>query len=222
MTSTHMHTDAVAQTEARLHAMQHTIDSTYSERVTFDNGDHATLTVEDPNYVTVRGHLAGETIDVDLRADVADENGYLLINGNSPDALWNLEPAPAARLGHAMIGAATAARTDLRELAQLAPLEDTTDPAHGQRVDLDDGHADIDTPGEHVELTVTLAGRITTGIALTAAEAAQIGEALTAAARRAHTAQARVDLAGVDTVTDLFRAQETGVPASAPIEQVTR
>lgn len=83
---------------------------TYSETARFDNGDHATLTVEDPNYVTVRGHLAGETIDVDLRADVADADGYLLINGNSPDALWNLPPDQARRLGHAMIGAATAAR----------------------------------------------------------------------------------------------------------------
>lgn len=91
------------------------------------------------------------------------------------------------------------------------------------RVALDGGHADIDVPGEHVEVTVTLGGRASIGLALSADEAAQIGAALTAAAHRAHVAQAaQIDLEGVETVTDLWRrAAETGVPASALIEQVT-
>lgn len=92
--------------------MEHTTVPDYSERVTFDNGDHATLAVEDPGYVEVRGHLAGEHIDVSLRADAAEEDGHQLLNGNSPDARWNLASARAARLGHAMIAAATPARLD--------------------------------------------------------------------------------------------------------------
>lgn len=93
-----------------------------------------------------------------------------------------------------------------------------------QRVPLDGGHADIDVPGEHVEVTVTLGARAVLGLALSPIEARKIGEALTAAAHLAHVTQAaQLDLEGVDTVTDLFRAsQETGVPASALIEQVTR
>lgn len=83
---------------------------TYSERIVFTDGDHVTLTVEDPNYVEVRGRIAGETFDISLRSDAAAENGHLLVNGTSPDALWNLEPGRARRFGHALIGAAAAAR----------------------------------------------------------------------------------------------------------------
>lgn len=97
-------------------------------------------------------------------------------------------------------------------------------PAYSERIALDGGHADIEVPGEHVELTVTLGGRATIGLALSPAEADQIGQALRDAAHRAHVAQAaQIDLEGVETVTDLWRrAAETGVPASALIEQVGR
>lgn len=97
-------------------------------------------------------------------------------------------------------------------------------PAYSERIALDGGHADIEVPGEHVELTVTLGGRATIGLALSPAEADQIGQALRDAAHRAHVEQAaQIDLEGVETVTDLWRrAAETGVPASALIEQATR
>lgn len=149
----------------------------YSERIAFTDGDHVTLTVEDPHYVTARGRIAGENFDVDLRADAADADGYLLINGNSPDALWNLPPDRARRLGHAMIGAARAARLAVPDGPHDAPPT-------SQRIALDDGHADVDTPGEHVELTVTLGDRACLGIALSPREAQQVGQALTAAAHR--------------------------------------
>lgn len=93
-----------------------------------------------------------------------------------------------------------------------------------ERVALDGGHADVEAVETAVELTMVLGARTALGMALSPVEARRIGEALTAAAHRAHVAQAaQLDLEGVDTVTDLFRAsQETGVPASALIEQVTR
>lgn len=96
-------------------------------------------------------------------------------------------------------------------------------PAYSERIALDGGHADLEVIDQHVEVTVTLGGRATIGLALSPAEAARIGSALTAAAHRAHVAQAaQIDLEGVETVTDLWRrAAETGVPASALIEQVT-
>lgn len=157
--------------------MRHHTDPTYSERIVFDDGDHLTLTVEDPNYVTVRGRIAGEAFDVDLRADAADADADLLLNGNSPDALWNLPEDQARRLGHAMTGAAGAARL-------AAPARPHDAPHTSQRIALDDGHADVDTPGEHVELTVTLGNRACLGIALSPREAQEVGQALTAAAHR--------------------------------------
>lgn len=59
-----------------------------------------------------------------------------------------------------------------------------TDPTYSERIALDDGHADVDTPGEHVELTVTLGNRACLGIALSPREAQQVGQALTTAAHR--------------------------------------
>lgn len=93
-----------------------------------------------------------------------------------------------------------------------------------QRVALDGGHVDVDVIDQHVEATVTVGGRISLGIALTAAEAAQLGEALTSAARAAHSVQAaQIDLEGVETVVDLYRtAQATGVPMSALLEGMDR
>lgn len=245
----------------------------YSERITFENGQHITLSVEDPNYVTVRGRIAGESIDVDLRADTADDDAELLLNGNSPDALWNLPKEQASRLGRAMLGAAGAARlatpatgspqnqdapaaagvqhgpahADLfphigqedacsycgrhqtdEEAEAGRTLEHVTkdllaihrtneglkrtfgtdhpgyssdvfdllcdldaaaaDAEHGEqpeRIALDGGRADIENPGDHVELTVTLGERVAVGLALSTTEAARIGAALTAAAARA-------------------------------------
>lgn len=92
-----------------------------------------------------------------------------------------------------------------------------------ERIALDGGHADVDVTDHAVEVTVTIGNRAGIGLALSPAEAARISEALRVAAHRAHIAQAaQIDLAGVETVTDLFhRSQETGVPASALIE-VTR
>ncbi|WP_420111529.1 hypothetical protein [Pseudactinotalea sp.] len=93
-----------------------------------------------------------------------------------------------------------------------------------ERVALDGGHADVDVPGEHVELTVTIGGRASTGLALSPLEARRIGAALTAAAHRAHVAQAaQLHLEGVETVTDLFRhAQASGIPAGALLEGMDR
>ncbi|OFT58157.1 hypothetical protein HMPREF3159_07995 [Brachybacterium sp. HMSC06H03] len=93
-----------------------------------------------------------------------------------------------------------------------------------QRVALDGGHVDVDVIDQHVETTVTINGRITLGIALTAAEAARLGEALTSAARAAYAVQAaQIDLEGVETVTDLYRtAQATGLPAAVLLEQAAR
>lgn len=103
-------------------------------------------------------------------------------------------------------------------------MTNSTHTPHGSnRVPLDGGHADIDVPGEHVELTITLGARAVLGLALSADEADRIGAALRAAAHQARIAQAaQIDLEGVDTVTDLFRAsQTTGIPASVLLE-VTR
>lgn len=58
------------------------------------------------------------------------------------------------------------------------------------RVALDGCHVDLDVIAQHVETTMTVGGRITLGIALTAAEAARLGEALTGAARAAYPVQA--------------------------------
>lgn len=97
-------------------------------------------------------------------------------------------------------------------------------PVGSERVALDGGHADVEAVETAVELTMVLGARTALGMALSPAEARRIGGALVFAAHRAEVAQAaQLDLEGVDTVTDLFRAsQETGVPASALIEQVTR
>lgn len=207
----------------------------YSEHLHFPDGDHVTLTVEDPNYVEARGHIAGEDFDVSLRSDAADDEGYLLINGNSPDALWNLPQDWARRFGHAMIGAAGAARLAVPEADSLEDdariSNPTSEPAPGrvtdassERVALDGGHADVEAVETAVELTMVLGARTALGMALSPAEARRIGGALVFAAHRAEVAQAaQLDLEGIDTVTDLFRAsQKTGVPASALIEQVTR
>lgn len=93
-----------------------------------------------------------------------------------------------------------------------------------ERVALDGGHVDVDVIDQHVETTVTIKGRITLGIALTATEAARLGEALTGAARAAYTVQAaQIDLESVETVTDLFlRSQETGLPMAALLEGMDR
>lgn len=95
-------------------------------------------------------------------------------------------------------------------------------PAYSERIALDGGHADLEVIDQHVEVTVTLGGRATIGLALSPAEADRIGQALRDAAHRAHVAQAaQIDLEGVQTVTDLFRrSQESGIPASALVEQV--
>lgn len=92
------------------------------------------------------------------------------------------------------------------------------------RVALDGGHVDVDVIDQHVETTLTLNGRISLGIALTAAEAARLGEALTGAVRAAYAVQAtQVDLEGVETVTDLLhRSQATGIPMTALLEGMDR
>lgn len=76
-----------------------------------------------------------------------------------------------------------------------------------------------DTLGAHLALLDERAR-----LALSPVEARKIGDALVTAAHSAHVVQAaQIDLDGVETVTDLWhRSQETGVPASALIEQVGR
>ena len=182
-----------------------------SERITFPDGDHVTISVETPGYVEVAGHLAGEDVGMSLRSDVAAEDGRLLTIG-APDALWTTDRERDRRIGDALIAAASLART-------LADHADTS-----ERVALDGGHADVDVIDQHVEVTITLGERATIGLALTTGEARKIAHALMGAAHRAEVARAmQLNLSGVETVTDLFdTAQDTGVPASALVEVIGR
>lgn len=110
------------------------------------------------------------------------------------------------------------------EAAMRPDLSGGADENTSERVALDGGHADIDVPGEHVELTITIGARSSIGLALSPLEARRIGEALTTAAHRAEVTQAaQIDLEGVETVSDLFlRSQETGIPAGALLEGMGR
>lgn len=182
-----------------------------TERITFPDGDHVTISVEDPGYVEVEGHLAGEDVNMSLRADVALEDGRLQTIG-AHDALWPLPRDRGRRVGEALIAAASLAQT-------LADHVDTS-----QRVALDGGHADVDVIDQHVEVTITLGERATIGIALTTEEAQKIADALMGAAHRAEVSRAmQLNLSGLETVTDLFdTAQGTGVPASALVEVIGR
>ena len=184
---------------------------TTHEHVRFPNGDHVTISVETPGYVDVEGHLAGEDVGMSLRSDVAAEDGRLLTIG-APDALWTTDRERNRRIGDALIAAASLAQS-------LVDHADTS-----ERVALDGGHADVDLIDQHVELTVTLGARATIGLALSTGEARKIAHALMGAAHRAEVSRAmRLNLSGVETVTDLFNtAQDTGVPASALVEVIGR
>lgn len=81
-----------------------------TERIVFPDGDHVTISVEDPGYVEVEGQLAGEDVDMSLRADVAFEDGRLQTIG-AHDALWQLSREPGRRIGDALIAAASLAQT---------------------------------------------------------------------------------------------------------------
>lgn len=178
-----------------------------TERISFPDGDHLTISVEDPGYVDVDGHIEGEDVGMSLRSDLALEDGRLLTIG-AHDALWTRDRERNRRIGDALIAAAS-----------LADHADTS-----ERVALDGGHADVDGIDQHVELTVTLGGRATIGLALTTGEARKIAHALMGAAHRAEVSRAmQLNLSGVETVTDLFNtAQDTGVPASALVEVIGR
>ncbi|MFQ6483787.1 hypothetical protein [Brachybacterium epidermidis] len=182
-----------------------------TERITFPDGDHLTISVEIPGHVEVAGHLAGEDVGMSLRSDVALEDGRLLTIG-AHDALWQLPRERGQRIGDALIAAASLAQT-------LADHADTS-----QRVALDGGHADVDVIDQHVEVTITLGERATIGLALTTGEARKIAHALMGAAHRAEVSRAmQLNLSGVETVTNLFdTAQDTGVPASALVEVIGR
>ncbi|MCT2262467.1 hypothetical protein M3F59_12725 [Brachybacterium muris] len=182
-----------------------------TERISFPDGDHLTISVEDPGYVDVDGHIEGEDVGMSLRSDLALEDGRLLTIG-AHDALWTRDRERNRRIGDALIAAASLAQS-------LADHADTS-----ERVALDGGHADVDGIDQHVELTVTLGGRATIGLALTTGEARKIAHALMGAAHRAEVSRAmQLNLSGVETVTDLFNtAQDTGVPASALVEVIGR
>lgn len=165
----------------------------YTESVRFEDGSHFTLTVEDPNYVEVRGRHEGEDFDISLRADAAEDEADLLLDGNAPDAMWTLPPGRARRLGNALTGAAVAARH--------AIPEDVTHES-SDRIALDGGHADVDVFSDRIEVTVRLDDRTVLGIALTHMEAAALGRAIASP----HGA----------TTGDLFHvADELGVDASS-------
>ncbi|PZP17079.1 MAG: hypothetical protein DI611_03950 [Brachybacterium faecium] len=143
-----------------------------TERITFPDGDHLTISVEDPGYVDVDGHIEGEDVGMSLRSDVALEDGRLLTIG-AQDALWTRDRERNRRIGDALIAAASLART-------LADHADTS-----QRVALDGGHADVDLIDQHIEVTITLGDRATIGLALSTGEARKIAHALMGAAHRA-------------------------------------
>lgn len=190
---------------------------TTHEHVKFPDGSHV-IVHSSPGRVQVTGYVAGEWIEYAGPARDAQEQARLL-DTEAPDALWTLPAAMAGRIATAMDGAVTAAHVE-------APEDDSSEslpaPTGSERIPLDGGHADLEVIDQHVEVTVTLGGRATVGLALSPVEADRIGTALRDAAHRAHTVQAaQVDLEGVETITDLWhRAQETGIPASALIEQV--
>ncbi len=103
-------------------------------------------------------------------------------------------------------------------LEPTAPLD--AERVH-DRIALDGGHADVESEGSHVEVTVRLSERAVLGLALSPAEADRIADALHTAARAAYAVEAAdVDIEGVDTVLDLWhRAQESSVPASALVNR---
>lgn len=92
------------------------------------------------------------------------------------------------------------------------------------RVPLEAGHADVDVIDAAVEFSVRIGNRAALGLALTAAEAERLADALHVASRAAWAAQAgEVDLSGVRTVQDLSRVSAAcGIPASVLIGQVQR
>lgn len=210
--------------------MRHHTDSTLEsapltthEHVRFPNGDHVIVHTS-PGGVQVTGMLGGEYVEYAGTARDAQEQARLL-ETDAPDALWTLPEGQARRIAAAMDGAAGIAAVEGVPWAGSSEDVDESgeDPAP-ERVALDGGHVDVDVIDQHVETTVTIKGRITLGIALTATEAARLGEALTGAARAAYTVQAaQIDLESVETVTDLWhRSRETGVPMAALLEGMGR
>ena len=202
-----------------MHQHTDTITTTH-EHVKFEDGSHVIVHTY-PGHVQVTGYLGGEWIEYTGTVRDAREQARLL-EVDAPDALWPLPVEQARRIASAMDGAAGIAEDEGVPWADSP--EDEGNVITSERVALDGGHADIDVPGEHVELTVTIGARASIGLALSPLEARRIGEALTVAAHRAHVAQAaQIDLEGVETVTDLFRRSEaTGIPASALFEGMDR
>ena len=217
----------------------HTESLTTHEHVRFSDGDHV-IVHSSPSGVQVTGMVGGDYIEYAGSVRDAREQAHLLETG-APDALWTLPDVKAGRIATAMLGAGIEVTPDeddrpLGELAAdpsvpssviLGRLSELTgiptgDSHRSERVALDDGHADVDVIDKHVEVTVTIGGRVTVGLALSPDEATRIGKALTTAAHRANViAAADLDLGDVETVTDLFRrSQHTGVPTAALIEHV--
>lgn len=191
--------------------------TTTHEHLRFADGSHV-IVHSSPGRVQVTGDVAGEYIEYAGTARDAMEQARLL-EVEAPDALWTMPREKSHRIASAMFGAGGHAR-----LAMRPDLSGGADENTSERVALDGGHADIDVPGEHVELTITIGARSSIGLALSPLEARRIGEALTTAAHRAEVTQAaQLHLEGVETVTDLFlRSQETGIPAGALLEGMDR
>lgn len=191
---------------------------TTHEHVRFPNGDHVIVHTL-PGGVQVTGMVGGEYVEYAGSPRDAREQAQLL-ETDAPDALWSLPSAQARRIATAMDGAAGVAASQAvseDDSPECMGVGTVRTPNGSERVAMDGGHADVEAVETAVELTVTLAERAVLGIALSPAEARRIGEALVAAAHRAHVRQAaQVDLEGVETVTDLFhRSQATGIPTSA-------
>lgn len=176
----------------------------YTESIRFEDGSHFTITVEDPNYVEVRGRHGGEDFDISLRADAAEDEADLLLDGNAPDVMWTLPPGRARRLGNALTGAAVAARH--------AIPEDVAHENHA-RIALDGGHADVDVFEDRIEVTVRLGDRTVLGLALSHMEAANLGRAI-ASPDGATTGDLfhLADTLGVDA-SDIMRLRDRAVNA---------
>lgn len=208
---------------------QHT-DSPFTtthEHLRFDDGSHV-IVHSSPGRVQVTGYVAGEWIEYAGTARDAEEQARLL-EIEAPDALWTMPREQSHRIALAMAGAVGAADYHDGEVPEADSPEDlggaeVRTPASSERVALDGGHADLEVIDQHVEVTVTIDGKVTIGLALSPAEASRIGEALRTAAHRAHVVQAaQIDLEGVRTVTDLLRrSRDTGVPVSALVEGIDR